>query len=197
VLDVRGDRVLVVDKGLPLDEHPKAFSRADLPLPGLPSKSARTSQDGNNESDDTLGATADFFLPLRLFLGLFESSTWPNRNSSARVSGGDMAEIACQRPIHSKYDNGLEITLVKEPLTVEISTEGNVSPLTIVIPLADNDWDIFKGGEELPGVLLLLSGGVIGEDGMTGRLKHPSNSSCARSGCQGGKAGSETMEKMD
>lgn len=104
--------------------------------------------------------------------------------------------MACHNPIHSRYDKGREMTLVKEPLTAEISTEGNDSPLTMVIPLADKDCDMFMAEPEPPGELLELSGDETGDEGMMGRLKHPSNSSGARRGCHGGKAGSETIEKI-
>lgn len=138
----------------------------------------------------------DFFLPRRLFFDRLGSSTCPKRKSSARVWDGEMAEMACHNPIHSRYDRGLETTLVKEPLTAEISTDGNDSPLTMVMPLADKDWDMFIAEDEPSGELLELSGDEMGDDGMIGRLKHPSNSSGARIGCQGGKGGSETIEKI-
>ena len=65
------------------------------------------------------------------------------------------------------------MTLVNEPLTAEISTDGNDSPLTMVMPLADKDCDMFIAEDEPPGELLELSGDDTGDDGIIGRLKHP------------------------
>ena len=71
------------------------------------------------------------------------------------------------------------------------STDGKLSPLTIVIPLADKDCCEIERGDE---VLLEEDDKVAA--GMIGRLKHPSNSSCERTGCHGGSDRSEIIEKI-
>jgi hypothetical protein len=56
------------------------------------------------------------------------------------------------------------------PLKEEMSTEGKVSPLTIVMPLVDKDWDMDKGA---PSPELSERGEEGDEEGILGRLKHP------------------------
>mmetsp|Transcript_8427 Transcript_8427/g.24204 ORF Transcript_8427/g.24204 Transcript_8427/m.24204 type:complete len:101 (-) Transcript_8427:763-1065(-) len=73
VLAVRGDRVFGAASGSS-DVRASAWSNADLPLPGDPSISARTSLEGSKDSVGSFGATADFFLALLLFLLRFGSS---------------------------------------------------------------------------------------------------------------------------
>ena len=79
-----------------------------------------------------------------------------------------------------------------DPLTAEMSTDGNDSPLTIVRPEADKDWDMFSGDDSLVELAVELSG----DDGIIGILKQLSNSSWERNGCHKGSAGSDTIENM-
>ena len=98
-----------------------------------------------------------------------------------------MTEILCHRPIQSKKVNGVETRVA---LSIdETSTEGKLSLLIIVIPLAERDW-----GRD--GVLPVLSDVSNSEYGMMGRLKHSPNNSLDRMGCHGGKEGSGRIEKM-
>ena len=92
VLDVSG--VLVFDVKSGSSTPHREFKNAVFPLPGLPNIKARTSRDGKNESAvcTIVGDVELFFFP-RLLLPLRESSTCPNRKSSALAFAGDIADF--------------------------------------------------------------------------------------------------------
>mmetsp|Transcript_92513 Transcript_92513/g.188282 ORF Transcript_92513/g.188282 Transcript_92513/m.188282 type:complete len:89 (+) Transcript_92513:895-1161(+) len=71
-----------------------------------------------------------------------------------------------------------------------MSTEGKLSLLIMVIPLAERDCEM--PSDELSA----LSDEGSSEYGIMGRLKDSPNKSLDRIGCQGGREGSGMMEKM-
>mmetsp|Transcript_353 Transcript_353/g.638 ORF Transcript_353/g.638 Transcript_353/m.638 type:complete len:85 (-) Transcript_353:2121-2375(-) len=73
-----------------------------------------------------------------------------------------------------------------------MSTDGKVSLLIIVIPLAERDCDIPKCDDEL----LVLSDVGSSECGIVGRLKESPNNVLDRIGCHGGKEGSGMIENI-
>ena len=116
---------------------------------------------------------------------------------------GDIADIACQWPIHSRYETDIESGYI--PPTSNVGSESLA--LNIETPLVDNiEWSCCRAtmvddgtikdvsppnspGESVP-ELDPLVGDSFGTE------KHPSKSSGARSGCQGGSAGGGNTEKI-
>mmetsp|Transcript_24824 Transcript_24824/g.54492 ORF Transcript_24824/g.54492 Transcript_24824/m.54492 type:complete len:211 (+) Transcript_24824:997-1629(+) len=190
VFVVSGIAVLPVFSGSFVLPPHREFMRAVFPLLGLPRSKSRNSRDGSIESGvGSRSGAIDFLLPRPRLLVLI-SSVWPNRKSSARVVSGEITEIACQRPIQSKKVSGVDTRVA---LSInEMSTEGKVSLLIIVIPLAERDGEIPRGDDVLP----VLSDVGNSEYGIIGRLKESPNNSLDRIGCHGGNEGSGMIEKI-